>query len=104
MVCRSNYYCDTDSAGNKLCMVRQDGLTTSGAVVAIFLAVCMTAIVASVVFLCCRDRKEQKRQRARTEAAAIAKENALPKPEATRSVSQRGAPTAGAAEPNPFAG
>lgn len=78
-------------------------MTTSGAIVGIFLAVCMTAIIGSVFFLCCRDRKEQKRTRARAEAAAIAKENALPKPETTRSVSQR-APSGGAAEPNPFAG
>ncbi|ETS86487.1 hypothetical protein PFICI_00315 [Pestalotiopsis fici W106-1] len=100
MVCIATMYCDTDSEGNNLCMVRQDGLTTSGAVVTIFLAVCLTGIIATITFLCCKDRKEAKRNRARAEAAAIAKANAPTKP-ATRSVSQR---TTGDAQPNPFSG
>ncbi|KAF3009059.1 hypothetical protein E8E14_006629 [Neopestalotiopsis sp. 37M] len=100
LVCIASYYCDTDTEGNSLCMVRQDGLTTSGAIVSIFLAVCVTGIIAVITFLCCRDRKEAKRNRARAEAAAIAKANAPSKP-AARSVSQR---TTGDAQPNPFSG
>ncbi|KAH6646188.1 hypothetical protein BKA67DRAFT_541168 [Truncatella angustata] len=106
LVCRSNYYCDTDASGNNLCMVRQDGMTLSGTIVAIFLAIGMTGIIASVIFLCCQDRKEQKRQRARTEAAAIAKANSVSRPE-TRSASQpvRSISQSDAAhQPNPFAG
>jgi mannitol-specific phosphotransferase system IIBC component len=97
-------YCDTDSEGNNLCMVRKDGMTVAGTIVAVFLAVVLTAIIASIVFLCCRDRKEQKRIRARAEAAAIAKSNSVARPE-TRSVSQSTRVATGdVAQPNPFAG
>lgn len=100
MVCIATKYCDTDSEGNALCMDRQDGLTTSGAIVTIFLAVCLVGIISTIFFLCCRDRKEQKRNHARAEAAAIAKANAPTKP-TTRSASQR---TTGDGQPNPFSG
>ncbi|KAI0125463.1 hypothetical protein BJ170DRAFT_432776 [Xylariales sp. AK1849] len=102
-VCAAGLFCDTDAAGNNLCMERQDGLTTSGAVVAIFLAVFLAAMVSAIIFLCCKDRREQKRVRARAEAAAIAKANAISRPETTqaRSVSAARAPSAGG---NPFAG
>ncbi|KAK6067342.1 hypothetical protein SCUP234_04018 [Seiridium cupressi] len=103
-VCKSDLFCTEDTSGNNLCMTRQDGMTLSGTIVAVFLAIVVTAIVASIVFLCCRDRKEQKRMRARAEAAAIAKSNSVSRPE-TRSISQpTRSPTSGSAQPNPFAG
>jgi hypothetical protein len=102
-VCAATNFCTVDGAGNNLCMVRQDGMTTSGAVVSIFLAVVMAATLTSIMFLCCRDKRAMKKSRARAEAAAIAKANAVSRPE-VRSVSQNKPPTAGGAPPNPFAG
>ncbi|KAI1846600.1 hypothetical protein JX265_009096 [Neoarthrinium moseri] len=106
-VCNAAYFCTRDNDGNDLCMVRQDGMTLSGSIVGIFLAIVLTAIIATVIFLCCRDRKEQKRIRARAEAAAIAKANAIEsrRPEASqaaRSMSQNNHGPSGG--PNPFAG
>jgi hypothetical protein len=85
-------------------MLRQDGMTLSGAIVAVFLAVVLAGILGTIIFLCCQDRKEQKKLRARAEAAAIAKASTTPsvRPEG-RSVSANRAPTGGAAG-NPFAG
>lgn len=76
MVCAAGLLCLRDKAGNALCMKRDDNLTTSGAVVAIFMAVVMTLTVSAIVFLCCRDRRAVKAARAKAEALAIAKANA----------------------------
>ncbi|KAK8068913.1 adenovirus e3 region CR2 domain protein [Apiospora phragmitis] len=106
MVCAQGNMCMTDNSGNNICMYRKDGMTTSGAVVGIFLAVVLAVTVASLFFLCCKDKRDQKRARAKSEAAAIAKANAVSSGpsvrETTRSASQR---TAGHGDgSNPFAG
>ncbi|KAK8121203.1 hypothetical protein PG999_005323 [Apiospora kogelbergensis] len=106
MVCAQGNLCMTDNSGNNICMYRKDGMTTSGAVVGIFLAVVMAVTVAGLLFLCCKDKRDQKRARAKSEAAAIAKSNAVasappPVRETTRSASQRSGPNGG---PNPFDG
>ncbi|KAK8044471.1 hypothetical protein PG993_004495 [Apiospora rasikravindrae] len=106
MVCAKGNMCMTDNSGNNICMYRKDGMTTSGAVVGIFLAVVLALTVGSLFFLCCKDKRDQKRARAKSEAAAIAKANAVSSGpsmrDTTRSASQR---TAGHGDgPNPFAG
>ncbi|KAK8013971.1 hypothetical protein PG990_007267 [Apiospora arundinis] len=107
MVCAKGNMCMTDNSGNNICMYRKDGMTTSGAVVGIFLAVVLSVTIAALFFLCCKDKRDQKRARAKSEAAAIAKANAVssgPRPEvreAQRSASQRSGPNGG---PNPFDG
>lgn len=106
MVCAQGNMCMTDNSGNNICMYRKDSMTTGGAVVSIFLAVVLAVTVATLFFLCCKDKRDAKRARAKSEAAAIAKANAVSSGpsvrETTRSASQR---TAGQGDgPNPFAG
>ncbi|KAH8650175.1 hypothetical protein BX600DRAFT_517385 [Xylariales sp. PMI_506] len=105
-VCAAGLYCDTDSSGNNLCMVRQDGLTTSGAIVSIFLAVVFSGMIASIIFLCCRDKSAQRKLRAKAEAAAIAKANmATTRPDRSEMKSISGTkPPPSASGSNPFAG
>lgn len=79
-VCVEGLYCTTDTAGNHLCMVEQNGLTTSGAIVTIILAVILAAIIGTISTLCIRDRMERKRRLAKVRAAAIAKDSTATEP------------------------
>lgn len=104
-VCADGNICLRDKNGNNICMARQDGLTTSGAVVAIFLAVVLAMTIGTIGFLCCKDRREAKKARARAEAAAIAKANATPAPRSEAREAARAARQASnASQPNPFNG
>lgn len=103
-VCADGNICLRDKNGNNICMLRQDGLTTSGAVVAIFLAVVLAMTIGTIGFLCCKDRREAKKARARAEAAAIAKANATPAPRSEAREAARAAREASNAQPNPFNG
>lgn len=104
-VCAHGNICLRDKNGNNICMVRQDGLTTSGAVVAIFLAVVLAMTIGTIGFLCCKDRREAKKARARAEAAAIAKANATPAPRAeAREAARLAREASNAQQPNPFNG
>lgn len=104
-VCAHGNICLRDKNGNNICMVRQDGLTTSGAVVAIFLAVVLAMTIGTIGFLCCKDRREAKKARARAEAAAIAKANATPAPRSeAREAARLAREASNAQQPNPFNG
>ncbi|KAK8115807.1 hypothetical protein PG984_012309 [Apiospora sp. TS-2023a] len=106
LVCAQGNMCMTDNSGNNICMYRKDAMTTGGAVVSIFLAVVLAVTLGTLMFLCCKDKRDAKRARAKSEAAAIAKANAVSSGpsvrETTRSASQRTA--AHGDGPNPFAG
>lgn len=71
--CSPGLYCSTDNHGNPTCMVFDNTLDTAGVIVALFFSVAITAAIALITFLCCRDKALQRKQAAKAEAAAIAK-------------------------------
>ncbi|KAI1774960.1 hypothetical protein F4818DRAFT_57012 [Hypoxylon cercidicola] len=75
-VCAAANICMKDSQGIDTCMLRSDKLDTGEIIVTIILAVCFATGFATLVFLCCRDKRAVRKMRARAEAAAIAKSNA----------------------------
>ncbi|KAI2606588.1 hypothetical protein GGR54DRAFT_438921 [Hypoxylon sp. NC1633] len=72
-VCAAANICTVDRDGVPICMVRRDALDTSGIVVTIILAACFAAGFGTLVVFCCRDKRAERKRRARKEAAAIAK-------------------------------
>ncbi|KAK1831816.1 hypothetical protein QBC39DRAFT_371491 [Podospora conica] len=73
-VCAPNLICQIDSRGNPSCMVRQSSLGLAGTIIAIFFAVAVAVAVFTVCFLCCRERKSQRRLMRAAEASKIAQE------------------------------
>ncbi|KXJ91914.1 hypothetical protein Micbo1qcDRAFT_203956 [Microdochium bolleyi] len=73
-VCDRKNVCMKDAKGVDICMVRRDMPTTDGLVVTIFLLVVFIIGVGTMIFLCCKDRREIKRIRAQHEAAQMVKE------------------------------
>jgi hypothetical protein len=73
-VCAPNLICQIDSRGNPSCMVRQSSLGLAGTIIAIFFAAAVAVSVFTVCFLCCRERKSQRRLMRAAEAAKIAQE------------------------------
>ncbi|KAF7550823.1 hypothetical protein G7046_g7896 [Stylonectria norvegica] len=69
--CAPGLLCTLDTAGTNICMDKHDGLETSGIVVAIVFGLLITAGVTTLTFLCCKDRKQQKRMVAKAEATAL---------------------------------
>jgi hypothetical protein len=92
-VCKSENICIVDPEGVNICMVRNDTLTTDGLIVTIFLLVVFVGGFATLIFLCCRDKRKDKQLRAKKEAALIAKTAMPSKP----------APPPNAGGPDPFA-
>ncbi|KAI1383092.1 uncharacterized protein F4822DRAFT_435016 [Hypoxylon trugodes] len=78
-VCAAENICSVDKDGNNLCMRRKDSLDTGALIVTIFLAVCFAVGFATLIFFCCRDKREERKLRARQKAAQIAKASALSK-------------------------
>jgi hypothetical protein len=79
-ICKAENVCLINAEGVNICVVRNDTLSTDGLIVTIFLAVVFVGGFATLIFLCCRDRRRDKQLRARKEAAAIAKSNMVSKP------------------------
>ncbi|KAH9904103.1 hypothetical protein F4778DRAFT_81930 [Xylariomycetidae sp. FL2044] len=115
-VCRDGLLCMKDSKGLDTCMQRVDSLDTGATIVTIILALAAASTVGTIVFLCCRDKQRDKRTRARAEAAAIAKANAISGPPAAGGDARGGPPARsasagmrgdaghmGGAQGNPFA-
>lgn len=73
-VCAPKLICQIDSRGNPSCMVRQSSLGLAGTIIAIFFAAAVAVSVFTVCFLCCRERKSQRRLMRAAEAAKIAQE------------------------------
>lgn len=71
--CRPGKTCSFDKSGNDICMDLQDELDVAGIVIAIVFASAIVIGVGALTFLCCKDRKEQKRLQAKAEATALAR-------------------------------
>jgi hypothetical protein len=76
-VCAEGLICKVDGQGAMGCMYADTKFSAAGVIIALFFAVSVTAAISLMVFLCCRERKEQSRIAKAAEAAAIAKEAAF---------------------------
>lgn len=71
--CKAGKTCSMDSSGTDICMDLHDDLDVAGIVIAIIFASAIVIGIGALTFLCCKDRKEQKRLHAKAEATALAR-------------------------------
>jgi hypothetical protein len=71
--CKSGMTCSIDKSGGNVCMTLQDSLDTAGVIIAIVFGVALALGIGSLTYLCCKDRKDQKRIAAKAEATALAR-------------------------------
>ncbi|KJZ73315.1 hypothetical protein HIM_07319 [Hirsutella minnesotensis 3608] len=71
--CSPGLMCTTDTSNNDVCMVRRDSLDTGGIIIAVIFGALVGIGIGVLTFLCCRDRREQKRLAAKAEAVALAR-------------------------------
>lgn len=71
--CAAGKTCSFDNSGNRICMDLHDTLDVAGIIISIIFGVAIVGSIAAITFLCCRDRKEQKRLTAKAEATALAR-------------------------------
>lgn len=71
--CKPGKTCSMDSTGVNICMDLQDDLDVAGIVIAIVFASAIVIGIGTLTFLCCKDRKQQKRLQAKAEATALAR-------------------------------
>ncbi|KAF4987071.1 hypothetical protein FGRMN_10549 [Fusarium graminum] len=100
--CRSEVLCTHNSAAEDICMVKRE-MDTAGIIIAIVFAASAASMLGYLTFMCCRDRKEQKRLVAKAETVALAraatkKQRAAQRQPLMRNASGQSAPGAG----NPF--
>ncbi|RYP12325.1 hypothetical protein DL767_011343 [Monosporascus sp. MG133] len=76
-VCKAENICMKDKTGVDICMKREDNITGSALVFTIILAVVFAGGFATLIALCIRDKRTEKRLAAQKEAAAIAKANVV---------------------------
>ncbi|RYP56964.1 hypothetical protein DL769_009798 [Monosporascus sp. CRB-8-3] len=76
-VCKAENICMKDKTGVDICMKRDDNITGSALVFTIILAVVFAGGLATLVALCIRDKRTERRLAAQKEAAAIAKANVV---------------------------
>lgn len=100
LVCDSANICMKDKLGIDICMLKQNAPTTDGLVITIFLALVFSLGVSTMIFLCCKDKREEKRRKAQQEAAEILKSNTHAARAAARVPT---APAGGAPGADPFA-
>ncbi len=93
--------CSMDRQGTSICMDLVNTLDVAGWIVTIIFATGIVAGVASITFLCCKDRKDQKRLTAKAEATALARAATKKKRAAERGplMAQRNASAAGPGDP-----
>ncbi|KAI8963308.1 hypothetical protein F5Y11DRAFT_160806 [Daldinia sp. FL1419] len=109
-VCKAENICSTDKDGNNLCMLAKNTLDTGEIIVTVFLATVFGLGFATLLFFCCREKAAQRKQKARAEAAAIAKTAAANATNASMAVHEETAippkrepsPGVPAGGPNPF--
>ncbi|KAG9254490.1 uncharacterized protein F5Z01DRAFT_108086 [Emericellopsis atlantica] len=70
-VCAADKTCSLDKSGDTVCMDLKNSLDAAGIVIAIVFGVLAISGVGTLTFLCCKDRKEQKRLLAKAEATAL---------------------------------
>ncbi|KAK3358249.1 hypothetical protein B0T24DRAFT_488089, partial [Lasiosphaeria ovina] len=73
-VCREGLICQFDKAGAGSCMYKQTSLGLAGTIIAAIFAVAVAASVFGVCFLCCKERRVQKRLERAAENARIEKD------------------------------
>ncbi|PNY25130.1 Uncharacterized protein TCAP_04942 [Tolypocladium capitatum] len=100
--CAPGLMCTIDANNADICMTMRNGLDTGGIIVAIVFAVLVTLGLGTLTFLCCRDRRQQKRLAAKAEAVALARaQTKRQRAQEARAPLMR--PQEGAPEtPNPF--
>ncbi|RYO82549.1 hypothetical protein DL764_009588 [Monosporascus ibericus] len=76
-VCRAENICMKDKTGVDICMERDDNITGSALVFTIILVIVFAGGLATLLALCIRDKRAEKRLAAQKEAAAIAKANVV---------------------------
>jgi hypothetical protein len=69
--CNPGMTCSRDRAGLAVCMDVENNLDVGGIIVTIIFGVAIVLGIATITFLCCKDRKEQKRLAAKAEATAL---------------------------------
>ncbi|KAF9768198.1 hypothetical protein IL306_014530 [Fusarium sp. DS 682] len=100
--CKDDVICTTDASSGDICMTKKE-MDTAGIIIAIVFAASAALMLGYLTFMCCRDRKEQKRLVAKSEAVALAraatkKQRAAQRQPLIRNASGQSAPGAG----NPF--
>ncbi|KAJ4007224.1 hypothetical protein NW766_009903 [Fusarium irregulare] len=100
--CKSTVICTLDASAEDLCMTKRE-MDTAGIIIAIVFAASAAAMLGYLTFMCCRDRKEQKRLVAKAEAVSLAraatkKQRAAQRQPLVRNASGQSAPGGG----NPF--
>lgn len=70
--CAPKLLCTLDSSNNDICMEKK-GMDTGGIIVMIVFASIVALGVGALIFMCCKDRKEQKRLAAKAETVALAR-------------------------------
>jgi hypothetical protein len=71
--CKQGLTCSMDNTGTNVCMELHDTLTTAGIIISIVFAAAIVLGIASLTYLCCQDRRQQKRLVAKAEATALAR-------------------------------
>ncbi|KAJ6445450.1 srpk [Purpureocillium lavendulum] len=111
--CKKDLMCTIDSNNEDICMHRRDALDIGGIIIAIVFAVLITLGLGTLTFLCCKDRREQKRLAAKAEAVALARAQTkkkraqeqrtpLMQQQQTLGGAGAGGPGSGRGSPNPF--
>lgn len=72
IACAPGLLCQMTEKGNQICMERKDTPDMAGTIVIVCLAVFLATMCGSVIFMACKTKKEQDREKKQAEALAIA--------------------------------
>ena len=105
--CSPGLMCTIGAGNEDICMRKHDSLDIGGIIIAIVFGVLITLGLGTLTFLCCRDRRQQKRLAAKAEAVALARAQTKKKraqDQRTPLMQQQAAqgPGSGRGSPNPF--
>lgn len=70
--CREDVICTLNANNDTICLVKKE-MDTTGIIIAIIFAGALALMMGYLTFMCCRDKKEQKRLAAKSEAVALAR-------------------------------
>ncbi|KAF4122304.1 hypothetical protein GMORB2_7296 [Geosmithia morbida] len=101
--CAEGMTCSFDNSGNNICMELQNSLDLAGIIISVAFGIGIALAVATLTYLCCQDRKEQKRLAAKAEATALARA-ATKKKKAARAQEQRAPLISDRRSPSPGVG
>lgn len=71
--CKPGLTCSKDKQGTDVCMELKNALDTAGIIIAIVFAAALALGIGTLTYLCCQDRRQQKRLTAKAEATALAR-------------------------------